>query len=104
MAIVKYTLVNGQYPSGITDHGHFKDPVNKTFIGIGDASGTDSANKTELSKEELKAYIKTLPDSNPNLRFIEMTDSNPTVITNRAYTDAELEAIADDWCTERGIS
>jgi hypothetical protein len=99
MAIVRYTFVNGQYPSGITDHGYFRHPVNKTLIGIGDASGTDSANKTELSKEELKAYIKTLP----NLRFIEMTDSNPTVITNRAYTDAELEAIADDWCTAKGI-
>jgi hypothetical protein len=105
MAIVKYTLVNGQYPSGITDHGHFKDPVNKTFIGIGDASGTDSANKTELTKEELRAYVKTLPDSNPNIRFIEMTDdSNPsTVTTHRLYTDAELEALADGWCTVKGI-
>ena len=102
MAIVRYTFVNGRYPSGITDHGHFKHPVNKTLIGIGNASGTDSANKTELSKEELRAYVKTLP----NLRFIEMTDdSNPsTITTNRLYTDAELEALADDWCTARGIS
>ena len=102
MAIVKYTFVNGQYPSGITDHGYWKHPVNKTLIGIGDASGTDSANKTELTKDQFIAYVKTLP----NLRFIEMSDySNPsTITTNRVFTDAELETLADDWCTSKGIS
>ena len=101
MAIVKYTFVNGQYPSGITDHGYWKHPVNKTLIGIGDASGTDSANKTELSKEELKAYVKTLP----HLWFTEMTEvGNPsTITTNRRYTDSELETHVDDWCTAKGI-
>ena len=78
MAIVKYTFKNGQFPSGITDHGYFKHPVDKTLIGIGDASGTDSAYKTELTKEQLRAYVKTLP----NLRFIQMSDTNnPSTIT-----------------------
>ena len=102
MAIVKYTFKNGQFPSGITDHGYFKHPGDKTLIGVGNAGGTDSAYKTELTKEQLRAYVKTLP----NLRFIEMSDySNPsTITTNRAYTDAELETLADDWCTNKGIS
>ena len=102
MAIVKYTFKNGQFPSGITDHGYFKHPGDKTLIGVGDASGTDSAYKTELTKEQLRAYVKTLP----NLRFIEMSDySNPsTITTNRVFTDAELETLANDWCTAKGIS
>jgi hypothetical protein len=102
MAIVKYTFKNGQFPSGITDHGYFKHPVDKTLIGVGDASGTDSEYKTELTKEQLRAYVKTLP----NLRFIEMSESdNPsTITTNRAFTDAELETMADNWCTRKGIS
>jgi len=102
MAIVKYTFKNGQYPSGITDHGHFRHPVDKTLIGIGDASGTDSAYKTELTKAQFIAYVKTLP----NLRYIEMsTPGDPsTITTNRTYTNAELETIANDWCTSKGIS
>tara|TARA_R100000808_G_scaffold4362_3_gene14467 strand:+ start:2944 stop:3252 length:309 start_codon:yes stop_codon:yes gene_type:complete len=102
MAIVKYTFKNGQFPSGITDHGYFKHPVDKTLIGIGDAGGTDSAYKTELTKDQLIAYVKTLP----NLRFIEMsTPGYPsTITTNRNYTNAELETIANDWCTAKGIS
>ena len=102
MAIVKYTFKNGQFPSGITDHGHFRHPVDKTLIGIGDASGTDTAYKTELTKDQFIAYVKTLP----NLRLIEMRDiSDPsTITTNRNYTNAELETIANDWCTSKGIS
>ena len=46
MAIVKYTFVNGQYPSGITDHGYWRHPVDKTLIGMGNAGGTDAAYKT----------------------------------------------------------
>ena len=101
MAIVKYTFKNGQFPSGITDHGYWKHPVNKTLIGIGNAGGSDSEYKTELTKEELKAYVKTLP----NLWYTEMTDiSNPaTTNIERRYTDAELETHVDDWCTEKGI-
>jgi len=102
MAIVKYTFKNGQYPSGITDHGHWKHPVDKTLIGIGNAGGTDAAYKIELTKDQFIAYVKTLP----NLRFIEMSDYNypSTITTNRVYTDAELETLADDWCTSKGIS
>ena len=102
MAIVKYTFKNGQFPSGITDHGYFKHPGDKTLIGIGNAGGTDAAYKTELTKDQFIAYVKTLP----NLRFIEMSDySNPsTITTNRVFTDAELETLANDWCTAKGIS
>ena len=102
MAIVKYTFKNGQFPSGITDHGYFKHPVDKTLIGIGNAGGADSAYKTELTKNQFIAYVKTLP----NLRFIEMSDiNNPsTITTNRNYTNAELETIANDWCTSKGSS
>ena len=35
MAIIKYTLVNGQTPSGITDRGYWQHPTDETFIGIG---------------------------------------------------------------------
>ena len=102
MAIVKYTFKNGQFPSGITDHGYWRHPVDKTLIGIGNAGGSDSEYKTELTKEELKTYVKAFP----NLWYIEMTDeSNPsTITTKRRYTDAELETHVDDWCTSKGIS
>ena len=102
MAIVKYTFKNGQYPSGITDHGHFKHPVDKTLIGIGDAGRIDSEYKTELTKAQLIAYVKTLP----NYRVIEMREHNnlSTITTNRVFTEAELETMANDWCTARGIS
>ena len=102
MAIVKYTLVNGQFPAGITDHGHFKHHTDKTYVGIGDATGTDSDSKTELSINELKAYVKTLPRFN----HVTFTDANnPSTITAiRDYTDSEIETIVDDWCSARGIS
>ena len=102
MAIVKYTLVNGQFPAGITDHGFFKHHTDKTYVGIGDATGTDSDSKTELSIDELKAYAKTLP----LLKHVTFTDANnPSTITAiRDFTDAEISTMVDEWCTEKGIS
>ena len=47
MPIIKYTLVNGQAPSGITDGGWFRNRADNTLIGIGSGVGT------ELTKAEL---------------------------------------------------
>ena len=54
MAIIKYTLVNGQTPSGITDRGYWQHPTDETFIGIGSGVGT------EISKDDLKTYVNQL--------------------------------------------
>ena len=103
MAIVRYTLVNGQKPAGMTDHGYFHHPSDDTWIGVGDASGTDSGSKTELSIDELKTYVKTLSN------MLHVTQSDPkgdasTISAVRNYTDAEFDTIVDNWCSARGIS
>ena len=101
MAIIKSTFVNGRLPSGKTAHGYFHHNDDDTWIGVGNAGGTDSANKTELSIAELKTYSKTL-----GWKYVEMTDrGNPATITlSRLNTDAEMDTIVDEWCTARGIS
>ena len=97
MAIIKYTLVNGQRPSGITSGSAWRHPNDETYIGIGSGVGT------ELSVAELKTYVKSLK-SITNLRHIEYDGDTDIVTVSRPYTDAELETAVDAWCTARGIS
>ena len=102
MAIIKYTLVSGRKPSGITQGGYWRHPVDKTYIGIGSGVGT------ELSIDELKTYVKSLK-SIVNMRHLEWDNevealASPEPIVNRPITDSEIETVVDVWCTEMGIS
>ena len=94
MAIIKYTLNSGTTPSYISDGGYFVHPTDRTYVGVGSGGGT------ELSKTELKTYAKTLPD----VWYLGFDSSGLNVTTSRAYTDAELESLVDEWCSNRGIS
>ena len=102
MAIIKYTLVNGQAPSGLSSSGDFHSPVDETYIGVGSGVGT------EISIDELKTRLKSIK-SVKDIRHREwdneiraLASLEPTV--DRAATDAEIETMVDDWCTARGIS
>ena len=106
MAIIKYTLVNGQTPSGISSGGVWQHPNDNTYIGIGSGIGT------ELSVNELKRYVKALK-SLTKMRYIEYGDhpnsrnlikDNPDPTVDRQPTDAEIELAVDNWCTAKGIS
>ena len=99
MAIIKYTLVNGRTPSGLSSRGDWRNPVEDTFIGVGSGLGT------ELSIAELKTYVKSLT----NIRHMEWDNeiqalASDEPILDRPATDAELETAVDAWCTARGIS
>ncbi len=100
MAIIKYSFVNGQVPSEITDRGHYHHLVDDTWIGVGSGVGT------ELTVAQLKTYVKDVRDNNPAMAYEE----NPPVVVGsgtyvrRAYTDAEIDTMVDDWCSARGIS
>ena len=52
MAIIRYTLVDGQHPSGLSVKNQWRNPVDGTYIGIG------SGVCTELSIDELKTHAK----------------------------------------------
>tara|TARA_Y100001951_G_scaffold95834_1_gene93739 strand:- start:128 stop:421 length:294 start_codon:yes stop_codon:yes gene_type:complete len=97
MAIIKYTLVNGQTPSGLSSRGDWHSPVEETYIGVGSGLGT------ELSIAELKTYVKGLK-SITNMLYMEYDGDTPVVTVNRQYTDAEIESAVDAWCTAKGIS
>jgi len=97
MAIIKYSLVNGQHPSGLSSRGDWHHPNEDTFIGVGSGLGT------ELSIAELKTYVKAL-GSVTNMLHIEYDGETPIETVNRQYTDAEIETAVDTWCTSKGIS
>ena len=99
MAIIKYTLVNGRKPSGITQGSFWHNPSDETYVGIGSGVGT------ELSINELKTYVKSLP----NIHYVEWDNNvqalaSPIPTVDRTATDSEIEASVDAWCTEMGIS
>ena len=100
MAIIRYSFVNGQVPSEITDSGHYHHLVDDTWIGVGSGVGT------ELTVAQLKTYVKDVRDNNPAMAYEE----NPPIVVGsgtyvrRAYTDAEIDTMVDDWCSARGIS
>ena len=99
MAIIKYTQVNGRRPSGVTQGSFWHNSSDETFIGLGSGVGT------ELSIDELKAYVKLLP----NIRHVEWdtdpeADASDEPTVNRTPTDADISSGIDAWCTEMGIS
>ena len=91
MAIIKYDSSIGEVaksasaPSGISDGGHFYDADNNLAIGVGTGGGT------EITKAQLITYVVSLD-------IVKPADSE-----TRA-TNAEKTTMANDWCTERGIS
>ena len=85
MAIIKYVLVNGRRPSGITQGGYWQHPSDETFIGVGSGVGIVDMRHVEWDNE--------VP---------ALASPEPTV--NRPITDAEIELGVDAWCTEMGIS
>jgi|TARA_R110002020_G_scaffold270306_2_gene485619 ribose 5-phosphate isomerase len=102
MAIIRYTLVDGQHPSGLSVKNQWRNPVDGTFIGIGSGVGT------ELSIDELKTHAKSLK-SIFNMRYQEWDNevqalASPIPTVDRAATDAEIESDVDNWCREMGIS
>ena len=97
MAIIKYTLVNGRTPSGLSSRGDWYSPAEDTYIGVGSGLGT------ELSIAELKTYVKGLK-SITNMLYMEYGGDTPVETVSRPYTDAELETAVDAWCSARGIS
>ncbi len=100
MAIILYTSTT--QPDYITDGGHFANDADGSRIGIGSGGGT------ELTKAELIARQKTMP--NIYMEFIGGTESKPDGIgveiadSRRDMTDAEIEAMVNAWCTRKGIS
>ena len=99
MPIIKYTLVNGQTPLGMTDPGYWQHTTDNTYIGVGSGVGT------ELSITQLKTYVKSV-FSNSGFKWSENNPDKPNsgTYSERDFTDSEIETIVDDWCTARGIS
>ena len=91
MAIIKYDSSIGEgaksaaAPSGISDGGYFFDFDTNIAIGIGTGGGT------ELTKAELITYVVSLDINKP--------PNSETLATN-----AEKTTMANDWCTQKGIS
>ena len=92
MAIIKYTLVNGQTPSGITDGGWFLNSADNTLIGIGSGVGI------ELTKAELITRMQEIGG-----RYMELNHGIEDVSTLRYKTDSEIESEVNAWCSVRGI-
>jgi hypothetical protein len=92
MAIIKYSTVlntatgRAPVPSGVTDGNYFHDVANDFAIGIGTSGGT------VLTKSEFIEYVKSLD-----------LVADPSSHTPKA-TDAEKTAMANEWCSYKGIS
>ena len=95
MAVILYTLDNGNTPDYITNGGHFLNDADGTRIGIGSGGGT------ELTKAELIARQKTMP--NYYKEFVGMTTTRPegngvyVEGSTRNMTDAEIEEMVNLW-------
>ena len=100
MPIIKYTLDNGNIPSGITDGGHFYKRSDNTLIGIGTGGGT------EITKAQLIARVQAY--ESPNNHTWNFVDSEYggeiDMSTIRERTDNEWVTLINNWCTQRGIS
>ena len=101
MPIIKYTLDNGNIPSGITDGGHFYNRSDNTLIGIGTGGGT------EITKAELIARVQAY-ESPDNLTWDFMDSGRALGVrddsTIRERTDSDWVSIINAWCTQRGVS
>ena len=92
MPIIKYTLVNGQTPSGITDGGWFLNSADNTLIGIGSGVGT------ELTKAELITRMQEMGG-----KYLEMNQGAEDLSTLRDKTNSEIESDVNAWCTSKGL-
>lgn len=110
MAIIKYQLVNGTVPSGITEGGHWLNS-SQELIGIGSGVGT------EISKSDLLAYVLAMHAETPMLyvdpdigwpptdqAYIPYADPSSEPIQRPNMTEEQVTATVNAWCTERGIS
>tara|TARA_R110000751_G_scaffold216192_2_gene319545 strand:- start:478 stop:762 length:285 start_codon:yes stop_codon:yes gene_type:complete len=94
MPIIKYTLDDGNKPSGITDGGYYYDPRDDTYIGIGSGGGT------ELTKAEFVTRMQSFSDC---INWTPPMSQNNWV-GDPDLTEAEYEAKVNEWCSARGIS
>ena len=97
MAIIKYQLVNGAAPEGITAVSMFT--IGNDMIGIGSGVGT------ELSKSELLDYVLAGHAVNPR-QFGDGTDpidEEGKVSPAVKKSIAEVTAEVNDWCSQQGI-
>ena len=92
MRIIKYTLVNGQTPSGITDGGWFLNSADNTLIGIGSGVGI------ELTKAELITRMQEMGG-----KYLEMNQGAEDLSTLRDKTNSEIESDVNAWCTSKGL-
>tara|TARA_R100001530_G_scaffold22668_1_gene18693 strand:- start:51 stop:371 length:321 start_codon:yes stop_codon:yes gene_type:complete len=106
MPIIKYTLDNGNIPSGITDGGHFYNRSDNTLIGIGTGGGT------EITKAELIARVQAYESPDKRIPHFAHTwgfidggiGGEIDMSTIRERTDDEWVTLINEWCTQRGIS
>ena len=92
MAIIKYQLVNGTTPVGIT--GTTKYSIGNDQIGIGSGVGT------ELSRSELLNFVLAGHASNPwkSSGVIEINPANGTITNPVNLTTSEVTAEVNEWC------
>jgi len=98
--LVEETLGNGNvsiyYPDFcIIKESFCYDPDDKTFATIGLGGGT------EITKAQLKTRALDINTRYP-FQNIDMSKGNPPTQTDK--TNAEVETMVDDWCTEKNAS
>ncbi len=96
MAIIKYTLDNGNTPDYITNGGMFYNRSDSTYIGIGSGGGT------EITKSELITRALAM---HANRGWSKWDSNSPhnTVVTVD-LDDAGVTAVVNEWCTAMGVS
>lgn len=75
------------------------DQDDETFVTIGLGGGT------EITKAELKTRALAIHAKVPFQNMVYGTPPdppNPPTVTDK--TDAEVETMVDDWCTEKNVS
>ena len=92
MAIIKYQLVNGTTPVGIT--GITKYGIGSDLIGIGSGVGT------ELSRSELLNFVLAGHAANPwkSSDVIGLSPVDGTITTPVNLTTSEVTAEVNEWC------
>ena len=102
MAIIKTKLIPDIGPNGtdaFPDHcilkeSWFFDLDTGEFITIGLGGGT------ELTKAELLAHVKDVHSRHPFENYSHIPPDPPVATTK---TEAELETMVNEWCTERNV-
>jgi len=107
MAIIKYSLDNGRIPSYISDGGYFLNDSavdasgNVTYTGDSTRVGIGSGGGTELTKAQLLNHVLTIHGQRPWYDRSGISDDAPL---GRAYTNDEITAQVNAWCTLKGVS